>query len=193
MVSIDGLHLSRERLLAAIAIANSYTAIAFRDGFDRFLVRDESARKVLKEITSWESGTDRDDALSRLQRDLGPEVVDVVTGDKFARIHPAFRKPCDGEIVLHEFAENIARISSDRNNAIETREAEDDIDRVATESLTWRLGQSALARANAHHGDSDDKTEYETHANGARMKKDERSAFDALLGQIDFEKGGQAH
>ena len=45
----------------------------------------------------------------------------------------------------------------------------------------------------AARGDDEDKAEYETGPNGAKMKKDERSAFDELLGQIDFGKGGHRH
>ena len=59
------------------------------------------------------------------------------------------------------------------------------------EALTWRLSQAAEARNRAMRSQNEDKTEYDTGANGARINRDERSAFAALLEQIGHSKRQQ--
>mgnify|MGYP000737118895 CR=1 FL=1 len=44
----------------------------------------------------------------------------------------------------------------------------------------------------AGRGDNDDKAEYEVGDNGARIKREERSALDSLLDGINFAKGGKS-
>ena len=70
-------------------------------------------------------------------------------------------------------------------------EATEDLAGVADEGVTWRLGQAALALDRAGRGNNEDKAEYDTGANGAKMKRDERDAFERLLDQINFGKGGR--
>ena len=67
----------------------------------------------------------------------------------------------------------------------------EDIDGLADEGLTWRLSQAAKAQQMAELGTTEDKTEYDTAPSGARMKRDERSAFEALIAGIPFTKAGR--
>jgi DNA primase len=55
--------------------------------------------------------------------------------------------------------------------------------------VTWRLSEAARAadRATRSSG-QEDKAEYEVGENGARIKRDERSALDALLDTIKYSK-----
>ena len=72
--------------------------------------------------------------------------------------------------------------------AREVDEAMQDIETLADEGLTWRLSQAAEARHRAEHGQTEDKTEYDIGPNGARIKREERSAFESLLDQIEYGK-----
>jgi len=85
-------------------------------------------------------------------------------------------------------AEELAKLDARRGAARELSEAMQDIGELADEGLTWRLSQASEARLRAEHGQGEDKVEYDVGANGARIKRDERSAFDKLLGQIEFAK-----
>jgi DNA primase len=89
-------------------------------------------------------------------------------------------------------AEELAKLNARRGHARELEEAMEDLAGMPDEGLTWRLQQSALAVDRAGRGDNEDRTEYETGQNGARMRRDERSAFDDILGTIDFAKGGRS-
>ncbi len=64
-----------------------------------------------------------------------------------------------------------------------------DLEGHVDEGLTWRLSQAADALNRSAKSGREDKAEYDLGPNGARMKRDERSAFDALLDNIDFTKG----
>ena len=64
-----------------------------------------------------------------------------------------------------------------------------DLGGVADEGLTWRLAQASAAVDRAGRGNNEDRAEYEVSENGARIRKEERSAFANLLDQIDFAKG----
>ena len=62
---------------------------------------------------------------------------------------------------------------------------------LVDEGLTWRLGQAAEAVNQSALSGQGDRTEYDLGPNGARVKRDEKSAFDALLDRIDYSKGGR--
>jgi len=104
---------------------------------------------------------------------------------------PAIRKPEDGQAAALCLAEEFKKLGAYRGAEREIREAMEDIDRLADEGLTWRLTQAARARDRAVHGSNEDTTEYDTAPSGARMSRDERSAFDALISGIAFSKSGK--
>ena len=64
----------------------------------------------------------------------------------------------------------------------------EDVTGIADEGLTWRLRKAAESVDRAGRGDNEDRAEYDTGANGARMRRDERTALDNLLGSINFAK-----
>ena len=104
---------------------------------------------------------------------------------------PAVRRPGDAETARLCLAEELAKLTARRGHAREVQDALEDLAGVPDEGLTWRLRQAAAALDKAGRGNNEDKTEFETGQNGARMRRDERSAFDDLLGGIDFGKAGK--
>jgi DNA primase len=86
-------------------------------------------------------------------------------------------------------AEELAKLTARRGARREIEEALRDVEGLVDEGLTWRLGQAADAVNMSSQGGREDRTEYDTGANGARVKRDEKSAFDALLERIDYSKG----
>ena len=101
---------------------------------------------------------------------------------------PAVRADADPEAVRLCLAEELAKLSARRGHAREIEDAVDDLAGVVDEGLTWRLRKAAESLDRAGRGDNEDRAEYDTGENGARMRRDERSALDALLDTIDFEK-----
>ncbi|NDW00685.1 DNA primase [Salipiger sp. PrR002] len=120
---------------------------------------------------------------------IGPEALDSLLGARHVAVVPCLRQIGDIELARLTVAEEFAKIAAQAGLVAELAEALEDMESLADEALTWRLGQAAQARNQAVMNRSEDDVEFETGANGARMDKEERSAFDALLQQIRFSKG----
>ena len=55
--------------------------------------------------------------------------------------------------------------------------------------LKWRLSQAAEALQPGRPSQHDDRTEFETGPNGAKLNRDDRNAFDQLIRDIGFHRG----
>ena len=133
------------------------------------------------------SARDAED-LAALQAMIDPAHLDKLFAQAHLRIVPALLRPDDTDLARQTLAEELAKLKARRARRAEVQEAEADIAVLADETLTWRLGQAAEARNRAEHGGQEDKTEYDTAENGARINRHERDAFAALLNQIGHAK-----
>ncbi len=120
--------------------------------------------------------------------EIDPSDIEKLLAQPHLRIVPALIKPHDTELAAQTVREELGKLKARRARRAEVLEAETDIAQVADEALTWRLGQAAEARNRAEHGSQDDKTEYETGDNGARINREERDAFKELLSKIGHAK-----
>jgi DNA primase len=85
-------------------------------------------------------------------------------------------------------AEELDKLTCLRGLILEIAEAQEDLEGLADEAVTWRLSQAAQAHNKALRSQNEDQTEYDTGPNGARINRDERSALDALMDKITFNK-----
>ncbi len=113
---------------------------------------------------------------------VGDGLVEKLLAQSHIQVVPAIRHGQDFEQAKLCVAEELAKLDARRGAARELNEAMQDIGELADEGLTWRLSQAAEARARADHGQGEDKVEYDVGPNGARIRREERSAFDKLLG-----------
>ncbi|MDP5335245.1 MAG: DNA primase, partial [Paracoccaceae bacterium] len=123
--------------------------------------------------------------------EVGADVLESLFALPHVRIVPPVRQPGNTEMARMTMAEELAKLTCQRGLASEIAEAEEDLEGIADEAVTWRLGQAAEARNRALRSQQQDRTEYETGPNGARINRDERSALDALVGKITFTKRGR--
>jgi DNA primase len=72
------------------------------------------------------------------------------------------------------------------------REAAEDIEALADEGLTWRLGQAARARADADRGPEAARAEGVVAPNGVEMDREELDHAKKIWASIDFTKGGKS-
>ena len=105
------------------------------------------------------------------------------------RISPGVRAGATADVAAMSVAEELAKLSARRGARREIEEAMRDLDGLVDEGLTWRLGQAAEALNSATRSDDDDTAEYDIGPNGARLKRDEKNAFDELIGRITSGKG----
>ena len=126
-----------------------------------------------------------------VSEEVGAQVLESLFALPHVRIVPPVRQPGNTEMARMTMAEELAKLTCQRGLASEIAEAEEDLEGIADEAVTWRLGQAAEARNRALRSQQQDRTEYETGPNGARINSDERSALDALVGKITFTKRGR--
>ena len=123
-----------------------------------------------------------------LVQELGASVLESLFALPHVRIIPPVRQPGNIEMARMTVAEELAKLTCQRGLISEIAEAEEDLEGLADEALTWRLSQAAEARNRALRSQQEDRTEYDTGPNGARINRDERSALDALMDKITFTK-----
>ncbi|MDR9395558.1 MAG: DNA primase, partial [Roseovarius sp.] len=122
---------------------------------------------------------------------IGPETLEKLLALPHVAVSPPARHPGDVDLARLTIAEELAKIEALRGLAAELDEATEDMAGRADEALTWRLREAAEARNRALLSRQEDKVEYDLGENGARIKRDEREAFDALLERITYSKPGR--
>ncbi|MDA9250002.1 DNA primase [bacterium] len=181
----------REAVILAVLIRNPKILKDFYSALERMLCSgsDNAAlRDALLQIK------ETDDVHASLVEVMGEGALEKLFTQPHVAITPAVSRPDNGDHARMTLAEELAKLTARRGHAHEVADAMSELSSdVADERLTTRLAQSIAAMNNAGRQDSDDSAEYHTGGNGARIKKDERSAFDALLDNIDFAKGGKSH
>lgn len=177
-------NLLREAVILATLIANPDVVAGFESDLEQMECQGPGHLDLRDAILRHQGP----DLRAALVADIGAAPLEKLFAQRHLGLTPAIRRPGDPEVARMCLAEEFAKLNARRGHAREIEEAVEDIAGLADEGVTWRLGRAARAVDLADRGDGEDRTEYETGANGARMNKDERSAFDALLGKIAFGK-----
>lgn len=125
-----------------------------------------------------------------LAQEVGSQVLESLFALPHVQIVPPVRQPGNVEMARMTVAEELAKLTCQRGLISEIAEAEEDMEGLADEAVTWRLSQAAEAHNRALRSQHQDRTEYDTGPNGARINRDERSALDALMDKITFTKRG---
>jgi DNA primase len=183
--AMDDDHLREAVILAALILAPK-VAPEFETALEQMESRDPMHRDLRASILRHLGA---DDLAMQVTAEIGAAPLEKLLGQSHVAISPVMRKKGDPEIARLCLAEEFAKLSARRGHMREIEDAVEDLSGVADEGLTWRLAQASAAVDKAGRGDNEDKAEYAIGANGARMKKEEQSAFDQLLENINFAKG----
>ena len=177
----------REAVILATLIVAPQVALEFESALEQLDSRDPTHRAIHDCILRHLGA---DDLRAAIVADMGEAPLEKLMSQNHVAISPAVRRGGDGDVARLCLAEEFAKLTARRGHAREIEDAVEDLGGVADEGVTWRLAQASAAVDRAVRGDNEDRAEYETGDNGARMKKDERNAFDQLVDQINFAKGG---
>ncbi|WP_424986490.1 DNA primase [Microbulbifer sp. S227A] len=176
------LHL-REAVVLATAIATPKVVAEFETEFERMACADPEHARLRDLVLRHAHREDR--ALAEiLAEEIGPAALENLHALRHVAINPCVRNPGDVDMARMTLTEELAKLSSQRGLTAEIAEALEDVAGGADEALTWRLSQAAEARNRAARSEHEDKAEYDTGDNGARINRDERERFQALLDQI---------
>lgn len=184
-------HHLREAVILAVLIRNPLIVKDFYGALERMQCSTPEIDTLRGAILRHEADANLAD---KIMSDIGDAALETVMAHAHVRITPAVRRPDNGDLARMCLAEEFAKLTARRGHAHEVEDAIEDLrSDVADERVTKRLAQSLAAMNDAGRQDGDDRAEYDTGNNGARISKDERSAFDALLDRISFAKGGGEH
>jgi DNA primase len=119
---------------------------------------------------------------------LGPEPLDRLMTHPHVAICPTVRKAGDADLARMTLSEELAKQKARRGLQDEIAEAEEELSGAADEAVTHRLSAAREAVERAIRPQSRDKGDFELGQNGARISREEKGAFEAILGMIRFEK-----
>ncbi|SPF78273.1 DNA primase [Pseudoprimorskyibacter insulae] len=132
-----------------------------------------------------------DQISQRLEEIIGPQTLETLLSARHVAITPSVRTPGHDDLARMTVRDELAKLAAQRGLAREIAEAELDLEDLADEAVTFRLGEAAQTRAMAERSAREDKRDYDRGPNGAHIDKDERNALDALLNQIGYGKTGK--
>ncbi len=178
----------REAVIVAVLIRNPEILNDFYGNLERMQCSGPDVAEIRNALLAQEPG---EGLQARISEEIGETALENLFAQAHVAITPAVRRPDNGDLARMCLAEEFAKLTSRRGHAHEVEDAIEELSSdVADERLTKRLAQSTDAMNNAGRQDGDDTAEYDTGDNGARIKKEERSAFDALLDRINYGKDG---
>ena len=178
----DQEHLREAVILATMIVAPTIAA-EFETALEQLESRDPQHRDLQASLLRHLGA---EDLRARMTNDLGEGALEKLFAQRHVAISPAVRRNGEADIARLCLKEEFTKLAARRGHAREIEDAVDDLNGVADEGVTWRLAQASEALDKAGRGDNEDRTAYTVGENGARMKKDEQSAFDQLLDQINF-------
>ncbi|WP_370287394.1 DNA primase [Pseudooceanicola nanhaiensis] len=177
----------REAVILAALISTPEVFGEFESQLERLECRDTLHGTILHTLLAY--GHDGAETIrSEISRIVGEAALESLLSDPHVALTPPVRRPGDAEAARLCLAEELAKLQSSRGLAAEIAEAEDEMLGQADEAVTWRLSQATRARHSVGQGFGEDKAEYDTGENGARINRAEREALDSLLEAIRFSK-----
>jgi DNA primase len=181
----------RESVILAILISAPALVTEFEAGLEGLECRDPDHRTLQTLLLHHpeDAGSLRD----AIDAELGPRAVDRLLGAAHVAITPCLRRPGDIDMDLARMtlAEELAKLEARRGQEAEIAEAELDMAGQVDEAVTWRLGQVAEARNRSMRSQTEDRAEYDIGDNGARINREERNDFAALLARIRPRESGK--
>jgi DNA primase len=148
---------------------------------DHALLRDQLLRHA---------GVAPDTLRDEILHAIGADALETLLSARHVALTPCIRQPGNTDLARMTVAEELAKLSAREGLQAELAEAEEDLEGLTDEAVTWRLGQAASARHRAERSEQKDSAEFDVGPNGARIDRDERSALDALLDRIEYAKKG---
>jgi DNA primase len=176
----------REAMILATLVVHPQVVAGFVADLER-LETSQPEHETVRQVLLQASNPER----SEIERLCGAEALEKLFAPRHVRISPAVQATAPEDVVVLAVAEELAKLAARRGARREIEEAVRDVEGLVDEGLTWRLGQATEALNQSELSGQDDRTEYDLGPNGARLKRDEKSAFKALLDRIDYGKGGK--
>lgn len=179
----------REAVILAVLISHPTILPQFEDALERLDFIDPDHTRIAEALLRHMEASD---LRAALLDDPGAAPLEKLFQRRHVAICPAVRNRDDDDVAAVCVAEELAKLHARRGARREIEDAVRDADAMGDEGTVWRLGQAAEALNRAERSQTEDRTEFEVGANGARINRDERRRLDSLLEQISQGKTGKA-
>jgi DNA primase len=176
-----------EAVVLATLLKNPKVLPEFEDALERLECRDPDHRRIqaalLRHIEA-----EADMLIESIEREIGSALLEKLFEHKHVAIAPPVRRPGNIELASMCVNEALVKLTARRGHEVEVREVSQDLGRndgePVDENLTWRLKEAAEGLQGGGD-DADDTADFDVADNGAKLSRDERDTFAALLGSLD--------
>ncbi|NVO54778.1 DNA primase [Rhodobacteraceae bacterium B1Z28] len=177
----------REAAILAISILNPKVVIQFEHQLEEMECLDPD-HAALRHAILRHAIDDPDNLKEHIVETLGPHALENLLGLRHVAVIPCVFKPGDVEKAEITLAEELAKIKALRGLDAEIAEAAEEMSDLADEALTYRLAQAAEERNRTSRSQNEDRAVFDIADNGARINRDEKDAFKAIMSGINFER-----
>ena len=174
----------REAVILATLVRRPSLIVNFVADLER-LETSQPEHETVRQVLLAADSTDP----AEIESLCGANALEKLMAPRHVQISPGMREEISDDMAAMSVAEEMAKLTARRGARREVEEALRDVEGLADEGLTWRLGQAAAAVNLSSRSGQEDRAEYDLGPNGARVNRDEKSAFDALVDRINYSKG----
>lgn len=178
----------REAVILALLIRYPGLMPRFESQLEELNFTSFEHQKLQNALLQNHAQTDPAQMQSAIEAETGPAPLENLFSLGHVQIVPALRAPGNEEAAQLALAEAFAKLIADRAHESELSHAEAEMAATPNEALTWHLRENNQARDSAMRGDTEDRAEYDTLDNGARLVREERERFRALLAQLGMDE-----
>ncbi len=154
----------REAVILAILAQHPSLISEFLSDLEILDMHGPDHRSLMQALLRHEQETEPDVLRNILEAELGPAPLEKLYSLSHVQITPAVRPGADPDLTRMTLAEELAKLEARRGVQREVQDAVEDLEGLADEGLTWRVGQAAEAREIANRkgmsdddGDSEDR------------------------------------
>ena len=173
----------REAVILAALIKAPALVAEFQEPLESLACSDPRHRQIQTILLS-QTVAPAEKMLGAIEAAFGSSELEGFLAQSHVAVVPCIQRSDDLDLTRLTLREEFAKLDARLGLAAEIEEAAEDIASLSDETLTWRLKEAASAQESATLSVHKDTTEYDLAENGARINRDERRAFEALMTQI---------
>ena len=173
----------REAVILAALVKAPALVAEFQEPLESLACSDPRHRQIQTILLS-QTVAPAEKMLDAIAAAFGSSELQGFLAQSHVAVVPCIQRSDDLDLTRLTLREEFAKLDARLGLAAEIEEAAEDIASLSDETLTWRLKEAASAQESATLSVHKDTAEYDLAENGARINRDERRAFEALMTQI---------
>ena len=173
----------REAVILAALVKAPALVAEFQEPLESLACSDPRHRQIQTILLS-QPVAPAEKMLGAIEAAFGSSELQGFLAQSHVAVVPCIQRSDDLDLTRLTLREEFAKLDARLGLAAEIEEAAEDIASLSDETLTWRLKEAASAQESATLSVHKDTAEYDLAENGARINRDERRAFEALMTQI---------